>query len=433
MSQVETTPNSRADGPRLECRSRVVLASPTKARCLIENVDPSKSVQCCHLIPRKFTQYDSKMTSLEWYWGMRRNSLNLDTRYNVFMCGSTLHNMQDAGRWALLPSEEIIQQYFNALEVIGLQRYAVRGSLPDIPNDIFVYRLLPLQDMRKIHITYETPRPDPVPEEEEAVAHDDETDTEESAPVFDLSVHFYPFKSMPNLMSHIHPKFAIFALGRTLAALPPDVKISLVKKTKVLTQVLELHRAWLEPLPATAETDQEFNKSPPDDDDDFNSGSDRDDPKDGNYSDDASDHTKPRRLAFKRKAMSSPSPSPASRQSRPPRTAGITLRTIRSNLPALDPSTRVKEWVDKIQSTPSLRSRYPAISLCLPDASLSHSSGTSVLQSPQSPQACKRPSALKLPVQAGAETAEALLGPCTLRGHKRRITQITLPMKKLRI
>ncbi|KZT19361.1 hypothetical protein NEOLEDRAFT_1029002, partial [Neolentinus lepideus HHB14362 ss-1] len=61
------------------------------------------------------------------------------------------------------------------------------------------------------------------------------------------TVHNYPFDSMRLLNSHIHPKFAIFELGRKLASLSPDIKNKLITNKGILSLIIQLHGAWTEP------------------------------------------------------------------------------------------------------------------------------------------------------------------------------------------
>lgn len=69
------------------------------------------------------------MKAIEWAWGLRKGTLNLDTRQNIFFrefsrlasvewpsdhhptVGAAVHALYKSRKWALLPSEEIIDQY----------------------------------------------------------------------------------------------------------------------------------------------------------------------------------------------------------------------------------------------------------------------------------------------------------------------------------
>ncbi|KAF9496611.1 hypothetical protein BDN71DRAFT_1445822 [Pleurotus eryngii] len=159
----------------------------------------------------------------------------------------------------------------------------------------------------------------------------------------DTVTHYFPFDTMPLLTSHIHPKFAIFELGRQISALPMDLKIKLINATPILCSIIDIYRAWSETPPAGFLADTVFNPLPGDSDDD----DDEDDPNDEDYSD---IKTIPRRDGKRKKATTPPSPSTRSKRSRPlgkPKRG--TFRAIRDCVPSSDRPLRVKEWVDKTQ------------------------------------------------------------------------------------
>jgi hypothetical protein len=82
---------------------RAEKASPSGRRCLVENIPKEWNVEVAHVFARE-RSYDSKrvgipyghpyipeltylqMTAIEWSWNMRKSTLNLDTRRNVFFC-----------------------------------------------------------------------------------------------------------------------------------------------------------------------------------------------------------------------------------------------------------------------------------------------------------------------------------------------------------
>ncbi|TFK19914.1 hypothetical protein FA15DRAFT_673994 [Coprinopsis marcescibilis] len=135
--------------------------------------------------------------SLEWFWGMRKNTLNLETPQNIFPVGSSIHRMYDAGQWIMVPEEHIVQTYYDALN--KEPALADRGSFPLIPNrNDFVYRLIPLKDMDDIMLIRQNYTSTPL------------------APG-SFTVHVAPFSTFPTFVSHIHPKFVILSAGHRLA------------------------------------------------------------------------------------------------------------------------------------------------------------------------------------------------------------------------
>ncbi|EPQ55561.1 hypothetical protein GLOTRDRAFT_110941, partial [Gloeophyllum trabeum ATCC 11539] len=209
-SAADTTPSSRLilDQPRPAVGHRVEAVDPNGRRCTVEHCPRERAVQLCHVLPR--STHETLLSSLEWFWRMRHRSLNLDTRYNIFPLGASLHFLHDHHRWALLPPDEIVNQYAATLR---RGRVAVREDFPAIGNDIYTYRFLPLHsDMKTFGVTQQTQHP----------------------PTADSFASFvYPFDGLI-LRSHIHPKFAIVELGRKMARLGPEVWVPLVTQWPIL-------------------------------------------------------------------------------------------------------------------------------------------------------------------------------------------------------
>jgi hypothetical protein len=73
-----------------------------------------------------------------------------------------------------------------------------------------------------------------------------------------ITAHGHPYKTLPNLKSHLHPKFAIFDAGRKMKDLSQQSKIPLPELRKLLsdypalTMIQELYNAWTQKIPADA-------------------------------------------------------------------------------------------------------------------------------------------------------------------------------------
>ncbi|KAL0945142.1 hypothetical protein HGRIS_004295 [Hohenbuehelia grisea] len=61
------------------------------------------------------------MSSLEWFWGMKHGSLNLDTRYNVFPISSSLLRLYEENKWGLLLSDDIMPEDSVLVSQAGLR------------------------------------------------------------------------------------------------------------------------------------------------------------------------------------------------------------------------------------------------------------------------------------------------------------------------
>ncbi|KAF9481621.1 hypothetical protein BDN70DRAFT_876103 [Pholiota conissans] len=176
------------------------------------------------------------------------------------IAGASFHVMHVQDFWALLPPQDIVAQYMTSLVQVGSQKIAKREAFPDIPNEVYNYRFLPLRDMQNIGITRQT----------------------EFLPTRNgFTTHMYPFKTMPDLCSHIHPKFAILELGRKLSEMPAEVAKRHLEDCPLLDDIFVLFRAWTSRLSSKAWDDASYAPASVDDDEEDDSDMD-DDHKDAN-------------------------------------------------------------------------------------------------------------------------------------------------------
>ena len=76
------------------------------------------------------------------------------------------------------------------------------------------------------------------------------------------SIHLYPFKTLPLLKSHIHPKFTIFDAGSKLSVLKIDLIKKLINAFPSLATIMDLYAAWTRFLPKDLyEEDPSYNIS----------------------------------------------------------------------------------------------------------------------------------------------------------------------------
>ncbi|KAF7759893.1 hypothetical protein Agabi119p4_11588 [Agaricus bisporus var. burnettii] len=168
------------------------------------------------------------MAFLEHYWKLKNGELNLDTRYNIFFAGASLHYLHDNDSWGLLPPEDSVNQYYNALKIVGFIAFAYPETFPIIPNGVFSYRLIPLKNsMRSICIARQENHP-----------HDRPVATT------DFKIHVHPFDELPELHSHLHPKFAIVELGRKLSTFNQATLEKLLVSHPILIRIIVIYKAW---------------------------------------------------------------------------------------------------------------------------------------------------------------------------------------------
>ncbi|KAF7759613.1 hypothetical protein Agabi119p4_11308 [Agaricus bisporus var. burnettii] len=258
-STVHTTPSNRltyTDGSlRAKDKKRVDSADApfNQRRCLIQNLPNDHTVQYCHMIARKFTQDDDLMATLEWNWNMHYRSLHLNTRYNVFFAGSTIHLHHDDDSWGLLPNKTFIDQYQRA-QVFG------KSAFPEIqlPEDGFEYTLIPLGESMRLYPIIRQNEHAPPPNRDQ------------------FTLHFYPFDTLPSFRSHLHPKFAIFELGRKFTKLTernPTAADAALSSYPILHVIQFLYLLWLHPGEDKSSFEEWKKKGNPDGDGDRQSES----------------------------------------------------------------------------------------------------------------------------------------------------------------
>ena len=73
-----------------------------------------------------------------------------------------------------------------------------------------------------------------------------------------MSMHTYPFRTLPFLSSHLRPEFAILEAGRQLYHLPEAERIQFIRQVPLLEQISNIYSAWTTQLPPHAMEDESF-------------------------------------------------------------------------------------------------------------------------------------------------------------------------------
>ncbi|PPR01844.1 hypothetical protein CVT24_001732 [Panaeolus cyanescens] len=237
---------------------RVQAIALTGNKCLIEHRANSESshmsIQLCHIFGRANSLNNRLMTSIEYFWGLKKYSLNLDSRYNCMYAGNDLHGMFDHGGWCLIPEKQILLDYQEATNADGFHHgktlykamHPEPKKLKDTDEDEskddnhYTYKLVPLDsEMKKtlIHRFHVEVPTDP--------SH--------------FTTYFYPFNDLPPIRSHIHPKFVIISLGKLMGN--PYRFLSdnrLAPYHEHLTIINALWTKWSKELRPSQEYDDEF-------------------------------------------------------------------------------------------------------------------------------------------------------------------------------
>lgn len=72
------------------------------------------------------------------------------------------------------------------------------------------------------------------------------------------SYHTHPFKTLPQLKSHLHPQFVIFDVGRKLEGLAEDTFVRLNEDFPSLSLIKCVYNAWSRDPPPDSKNDESY-------------------------------------------------------------------------------------------------------------------------------------------------------------------------------
>ncbi|ETW86478.1 hypothetical protein HETIRDRAFT_308358, partial [Heterobasidion irregulare TC 32-1] len=169
--------------------------------CLVTNELASEArVEPCYLLNQRLWDNKEMLTRLEWHWGMKYSSLELNVEANMIYLRQDLLESFDSNRWLLLPPPEMVDRVWARYFMIDLKSPIQQSPIESIyeGGEVFEYRLFPLdKDLRPIKRFDEpdsTNRSSPL----------NADPTEENS-----TRHSYPFDSLPILVSSVRPHFVI--------------------------------------------------------------------------------------------------------------------------------------------------------------------------------------------------------------------------------
>lgn len=96
-----------------------------------------------------------------------------------------------------------------------------------------------------------------------------------------FTTHFHPFSTLPEVVSHVHPKFVIMATAEAVTSQRIDTIHALLHQFPILGMIIQLSSSWTSIVPDHAKEDQSYlpphDPSPSNDGDDKgNRGNDKD-------------------------------------------------------------------------------------------------------------------------------------------------------------
>ncbi|PPQ82079.1 hypothetical protein CVT24_012307 [Panaeolus cyanescens] len=212
---------------------RATKAGPNRQRCLIENCSNERAVELAHAFDREFSLDEGLLAGLEWHWGLKIGTLNLDTHRNIFFLGASLYKLYRQNKWVLLPEDDVLDRY-----VYANGRAVVREDFPVFQEKTFKYRFVPLFDMEDIYVARQS-----------------------SDSLSQVDIHEYPFDTMPLLTSHVHPTFVLMHTSSVIHSqliLPPGALAIFSKRFPVVRRLKTLYSAWTSILPTRADSDPTY-------------------------------------------------------------------------------------------------------------------------------------------------------------------------------
>ncbi|KII84836.1 hypothetical protein PLICRDRAFT_45638 [Plicaturopsis crispa FD-325 SS-3] len=216
--------------------ARLKKLDPDGPRCLVTN--KSVDIDFAYCVPRDLDP--STLERLEYSWNLKPQTLNTDTRYNIFPLNRHLHRLFDSDDWILLPSEEVIRSY---IEMNG--RMPIGPDFPHQPDGMYEYTLIAKKTMVQ-HTIHRA--------QLDGAASDQDV------------AHTYPFRTLGLIKSHINPCFALWNAGKKIAKgmfefncaarkLYEDDKSRMMLALELHVRVVMLYKRWsfygvpLPPLP----------------------------------------------------------------------------------------------------------------------------------------------------------------------------------------
>ncbi|KAF6754907.1 hypothetical protein DFP72DRAFT_897995 [Ephemerocybe angulata] len=222
-------------------QKRAQEADPNHMRCLVENCPNESGVEAVHVVPRELSADRKFMKSIEWSWKMRKGTLNLDARRNIFFLGASLHSLYKSDLWALIPEEHVVDRFLSKPKGKFPGTPLGREQFPDLEDETFRYTFIPLADLSSFGITRQN------------------QDTNLADPVA-FTTHLHPFTTLRSFTSHIHPKYVILRMTCLLFEKQTDPFIRNLRKTHpVVGKLACFYPAWTSIyLPFRAKADPSF-------------------------------------------------------------------------------------------------------------------------------------------------------------------------------
>ncbi|THH03305.1 hypothetical protein EW146_g10468 [Bondarzewia mesenterica] len=168
------------------------MAEENAGTCLVTGA--KARVRPYHLLQRCHWTNHPLLSRLEWSWGLKYDTIELDTSQNTVFLRHDLWELFASGKITLMPSVDIIDKLWARWEKLDLKSEFIQ-PIDEIYDgkDSFEYRLLPLMAN--------------VP----AITRPSDNSEDNAA-----TVYSYPFDEMPVVISCVKPHFIVQAAGEII-------------------------------------------------------------------------------------------------------------------------------------------------------------------------------------------------------------------------
>ncbi|PPR01849.1 hypothetical protein CVT24_001737 [Panaeolus cyanescens] len=231
---IPPSPKQSTKAPKKSAGRRKGMINSNYQQCLIENCKNSQAIRRFLVFDKETSFRSNIVEALEWSWGLKKGSLNLDAQpRNFIYLGASLHKLYREWKWGLIPEESSVAQFFDE-ELLMIHE---RVEFPDVKEMAFNYTFQPVFDMEEIYVTRQS---------QENPKH--------------IDIHEYPFDGFPTISTTIDPKYVILHLGEMFynGILDVSTKQRLRAKYPYLKRVEKLYVQWTQPIPKNASKDPTY-------------------------------------------------------------------------------------------------------------------------------------------------------------------------------
>ncbi|KAL4062091.1 hypothetical protein V8B97DRAFT_1982306 [Scleroderma yunnanense] len=195
-------------------KERARAADPNGGACLLTG--RKVAIETSHTLARATYH----VTQLEWAWGMKKGTLYINTRYNLFL-RADWHTLFDKDMWMLIPAADDLDQLDLATarleeEMRKYRRKVLQGATSDPQGESMPPAKPSFQDVKRREFGNLFNKKEyeyhfvPMPNMEEPICR-------YSGPNLDKHNEFkFPYNTLGTLKSHIKPHFMAYNAGMKL-------------------------------------------------------------------------------------------------------------------------------------------------------------------------------------------------------------------------